>query len=347
MFLNMVAPSLHSEKRFWCTEAGGCAVKMFKEFFMLFSMMAIGLICNKKRWLTGAGTAGLGAFLINLAIPSLILSSTIALEFEGNILIEFVQMTIYSFLFYGIAAMLSRVYVRLRKFPQEMRGMLETMLFFTNNGFMGFPIAMAFWGEKGLLFMVANNLGGIILLWSYGIYRIKLSARVADSIRTEQPIRHRLFGFFRDVLNPNVITIFISLLIAVSGRGEDIPPFIVGLIESLGSLATPLSMIYVGASLDGLKFSTLLRDCLAVEGSFVKMFLLAPLMAFLAYIVGMPLLMCQIMIVSMMMPCAAVVPVMVGAYGIGVGTAARLLFLSTVCSVLTAPLAVWFALGIC
>ena len=56
-----------------------------------------------------------------------------------------------------VAAFFSWFAVRVMKAPAADRGVYQAALTLTNSGFMGFPLALAVFGEKGLFLMIIAN----------------------------------------------------------------------------------------------------------------------------------------------------------------------------------------------
>ncbi len=146
---------------------------MFTQFFLLFSLIAIGYIASRKGWISSGSLDSLGDLLIYIIIPPMLLSSILSLNIEQEILNEFLWMSLYSFGFFVVYFILAKIYIRLFKIPSNHIETMEVSFVIPNNGFMGFPIALAFFGYKGLLFMVANNMVMNIMLF-------KLSQKLDD-----------------------------------------------------------------------------------------------------------------------------------------------------------------------
>jgi predicted permease len=306
---------------------------MFTQFFLLFSLIAIGYIASRKGWISSGSLDSLGDLLIYIIIPPMLLSSILSLNIEQEILNEFLWMSLYSFGFFVVYFILAKIYIRLYKVPSNYIETMEVSFVIPNNGFMGFPIALAFFGYKGLLFMVANNMVMNIMLFTYGIYLIKRS--------NNKDVKISILDAIKQILNPNIIAIIVGLVLGISGLQKYVPLPVEKLIIILGELATPLSMIYIGATLFGSSFNELISDRMIVKATIARALVLPIATLVLLNIFDISVLMGKILFVVSVFPCAAVVPILVAEYGKEVDTSVRMVLFSTILSLLTMPLGVY------
>lgn len=310
---------------------------------MLFSVMGIGAISMKYGWLNGESLEGLANLLMRVAMPALLIHSILSLDIENEVLNEFLLMVVISFGGYFLSATMAAAYTKIRRLPKKHSHMVQVSMLSSNNGFMGFPITVAFFGEHGLLLMLANNLVMNIVLFSYGVHQIQEGNK-----KEGQPtasLGETILLFMKRMMNPNIIAIFIGLAIGAVGLDSFIPEPVMKIISSVGSMATPLSMIYIGASLYGNHFSKLLRDRLVLEASLVRLTLFPLVVIGLMLLLPIPSLMKQILILNITLPTAAIVPVLSGEYGNEREGASRIVLVSTLLSLATTPIGVWLALS--
>ncbi|MGI6732586.1 MAG: AEC family transporter [Anaerovoracaceae bacterium] len=315
---------------------------MFSPFFVLFGLMAVGYLCRKFDWLDDAKNEGLGNILVYIALPSLLLSSMIATEIKGKVLVEFLTMTLLSVAFYFLYALFAALYIKLAKVPRRLDGMVQLSMLTSNNGFMGFPITLAFFGQPGLILMVANNLAMGIVVWSYGLFILKRTKRIFEG--AEHIEKSSVSESLKQIFNNNVVAILIGLAIGIAGINSYIPDPLFQLISIMGSLATPLSMLYIGATLYNSSFSSLFRNRLVLGVSITRLTLFAAASFAILWFLPIPSLMKQISLLVITLPSAAVVPVMTGKYGIGAEESTKIVVLSTLLSLAITPLGVYIAL---
>lgn len=316
---------------------------MFAPFFVLFGLMAIGYLSRKLKWLDESKNEGIGNILVNVAFPCLLVSSMIEIEMEGTVLFDFLKTVLISFGLYGLYALLALCYICIARIPRELGSMVQLSMLTSNNGFMGLPIALAFFGKSGLIPMVANNLAMGVIVFGYGVYILKKSKAEYEQVDVQE--KNTLLGFFKQLLNPMMAGIFIGLFIGILGLSSYIPNAPAQLISILGGLATPLSMIYIGATLYSSSFSSLFKNPLVLGVSLTRLTVFAAITFGLLYFLPITSLMKQILFLVITLPSASVVPVVTAQYGVGSEESVNIVVLSTLLSIAITPLGVYLALN--
>lgn len=317
---------------------------MTTPFILLFGLMAIGFFAGRFSLITEEMNRGLSNILVYLAMPGLLVSSILKLNLEGSMIREFLVMTVMSILFFWLFSLLAIPYMKLTKTPEPLRAMVQLSMLSSNNGFMGFPIAVAFFGHQGLFFMVANNLAMSIVLWTTGVWLLKRckSREEHASVLPKTGFRETL----HQILNPNVISIFVGLALGIAGADAWVPSSIDALLTMVGGLATPLSMIYIGVTLSSTHPAALLKDrfVVGVAATRATIFLLIALA--IVFALPIPALMKQILLLACALPSAAIVPIMTAIYGSGKEEATRIVVFSTILSLVSAPAGVALAVAL-
>lgn len=311
---------------------------MYGQFFMLFGLILVGYYCNKKGYLTAETNKNMGGMVMHVLIPAMLVTTIANIEITDQLLKGFF------FSAAGQAAMmigfgfLMRFYGRWRKVDSSLLPMLDLTTGSLNTGFIGLPVTMIFFGDAGIIYMSAGVLALNLYLWSYGVYVIsgKKSKNMAE-------LGH---SFLKGAINPNCIAILLGLALTMTRAVTFLPEVLMGFLTKVGDLATPLSLIYVGALAGGSGLSKLLQAKLALEISLVKMLAMPALaMLFLAFIPADGLAK-SVFLLSISMPAAVVVPMMVGRYGTGEKMSSDIVLWTTLISMVTLPLSVWLAKGL-
>ncbi len=305
---------------------------MFGQFFVLFALMAIGYFASRKGFLNDEMTVGVGNIVLFFTIPALLFSSLANTKVESEMLTNFASMVGLQFIGSLIFGRIIRWYYRFRNFEEAHLNMLEVTAVSVNNAFIGFPIALLFFGEEAVVYMSAGVLGLNLYVWSVGLYIIKgiKGESVGTMLRT----------LLKGAINPNISSILLGLFASVIGLTAHLPHFVQDFISSLGGISTPLSLIYIGALTGNSGLKYLLRDRETLEASLIKMILM-PIMAF-AFIYFIPVqpIVKTVFFVGMALPSAAIVPMVVGRYGVGVEVSSKMVMLTTAFSMGTLPICV-------
>ncbi|MCR5181768.1 MAG: AEC family transporter [Clostridia bacterium] len=236
----------------------------------VFILMGLGFFLNKRGILPSEMDKVLSRLLMSVTSPCLIISTMASKEIGeglwGNVLTAMGLSVAYFAVFMGIAEIVCR---RILKIPPEQDCGVYMMLFTSiNNGFMGFPITLAIFGEDVLFYMVFFQV--IQLLYLFGPGTVRMHYGDGEAFSKTRALR--------TILGPNTIAAGIGLVImALSLK---LPPFIIEPIDIIGDSTTMLSMLVIGMELGMSDFRAIARNRHLLSMSFIKM-LLCPLVTLL------------------------------------------------------------------
>lgn len=307
---------------------------MYGQFFLLFGLIVVGYYCNKKNWLDRETNKNMGAMVMHVTIPALIVSTIANIEITDTVLKGFFLSVAAQVAIAIVFGYLVRLYSRWRKMDERLLPMLDITTGSMNTGFIGLPVAAIFFGDGGVIYMSAGVLALNLYLWSYGIFVIE--NKKSDGGGMKRTIR-------KIATNVNCLAIFVGLALSLTGVINYLPEMVLTFLKKVGELATPLSLIYIGALAGSSGIMALLKEKTALEISLLKM-------------IGMPLLAWAVMLVvpagdmaksvfllAASLPAAVVVPMMVEQFGYGEKLSSDIVLWSTFISMLTMPACVWLA----
>lgn len=206
---------------------------------VVFSMAAIGLGANKLRVLPSESNKYLISLLLNIATPCLLITSIAGKELTGDTLQVTLITMIGAVLFFFFAMVAGWGFAVVLKVPKEDRGVYISIINMVNNGFMGFPITQASFGDDALYLMVLCNI--ILCIWTYtvGFFQINIGTGQFD----RQTLRRNL----KSMINPCAVASLIGIFLLFTQI--KLPEFLFSLLESVGQISIPLSMLVVGIQL--------------------------------------------------------------------------------------------------
>ena len=308
---------------------------MYGQFFLLFALILVGYYCNKKGWLNRETNKNMSGMVVHVMIPAMIITAIANIEITGAILKGFFLFVLAQFALAVVFGFLMRFYCRKRGLEEKLMPMLDITTGSMNTGFIGLPVAAIFLGETGVMYMSAGVLSLNLYLWSYAICTIESvngkgnggAARTAKKILT----------------NVNCQAVFIGILLAATGASAYIPEMVLTFLKKVGDLATPLSLIYIGALAGSSGIMSLLKEKTAFELSVVKMIGLPLLAILIMMVVPAGPMAKSAFLLAAALPAAVVVPMMVEQYGYGEKLSSDIVLWSTLISMVTMPLCVWIA----
>ena len=285
---------------------------MYGQFFILFGLILVGYYCNKKGYLPLETNKNVGHMVMRVTIPAMLITTIAGIEITDRVLKAFLFSAAGQAAMMVVFGFLMRQYGRKRGLDSRLLPMLDLTAGSLNTGFIGLPVTMIFFGQAGIIYMSAGVLALNLYLWSYGVYLI------SDKKATGAAAIGK--SFLQGAINPNCISILLGLLLAVTHTARFVPT-VAG----------------------GSGIVQLFKEKMALEISVVKMIGM-PALAILAMLfIPADGLAKSVFLLSVCMPSAAVVPMMVGRYGYGDKMSSDIVLWTTVLSMATLPLSVLLA----
>lgn len=294
----------------------------------LFLLIGAGFLAVRAGWLPKAATEPLTALLFKITLPATAFYSMLR-PFTASFLRDALIIMGIDVAAHLIYTALSLVLVRLFRVPAGRRGMWCTCCAFCNNGFMGFPVAYALFGEEGLALAVMLGLAYNLLFYSVGAKLITLDRNTGDG-QIQMPWRKILFS-------PVNLAMVVGLVFFCGQLS--LPVAIATPIQHLSNVTTPLSMFVIGMNLSESRMVDVIRDRDVLSACVVRL-LLFPLLAWaaLAFLPIADSLIFGVFLIIMAMPSPAASVVLGEQYDGCVELGARTVFLSSLLCILTIPL---------
>ena len=305
---------------------------MYGKYLVLFAILCTGWLRRKIDFIDDKMDHSMNKLIVYFAYPCLIVHNIGSLDMTRSLIVDFGITFVLSLVLFYLYGFFCKGYGKLRKFPKEESAVAEFAMATPNNGFMGFPVALIFFGDKGLLLMLAHNAAMNFFIFTYGIKLLKSMQK--DEIKKRAPGQF-VKAVFKLIMNPNILALIIGFAVSLLGFG--IPEAVDEYLLYIGNISTPMAMIFIGSTLSGYKFKDIIKDRVTIEGSAVKLAVLPLLTAAALYFIPIaPVIKC-IVSLGIAFPTAATVSMLAEQEGLEAGIASKILFLSTVVSIATIP----------
>lgn len=202
---------------------------------------------------------------------------------------------------------------------------------FSNGAFIGYPMALAVFGNEGLSLAAIFNIPFCLLFYSLGIYFL-----ASDSTKKDQE-KMTIWQILR--LPLNVFTIIGILFFAMQW---ELPDIILSPMTILSGATTPLAMVIVGMTLSNVKVKDIFGDKIVIFGAICRL-VVFPAVAFLIVSIFnfSNSLILGAMLAIHAAPSSATSTAMSGTYGGNAELSAKIIFVTSVASMFTLPM--WFA----
>lgn len=308
--------------------------------FSCMLMITLGYYLTNRGWFNKETGQLFSKFAMTVTIPLYMVVSMMKSYTKADLMqlgIAVIMPLATMVITYLIGIIASRVI----QVPDYRRGTFRAMFFVANTAFIGFPVNMALFGDKALPIAVMYYLVQSMLFWTFGAYGLSLDgpkfARIEGGEATDVMVPP-VFSLktVKNILSPPLIGAIVA--IAFIFYSVKLPTFINSTFNYLGSMTTPLAMLFIGiaiyiANLRKVRISTDMAVLIAAR------FLIAPAVALTAcHFFPVPDLMRKVFIIEAAMPVMTQVSIAARAYKADANYVAVMTALTTVLSLITIPL---------
>lgn len=305
---------------------------MYGKYFVLFAILFTGWFLRKINFIDDKMNRSINKLIVYFAYPCMIVHNIGSIEMSGKILVQFLTVFFITLVLFYVYGAIAYGYAKLRKLPDHNSNVMEFAMTLPNDGFMGFPVAVLFFGETGLLFMLAHNAAMNFYTFTYGL---KLMRRNDKDLYAKGTPKSVIKALFRLITNPNIIALILGFVISLCGG--NIPEAVDEYLLYLGNISTPMAMIFIGSTLTRCKFMNIIKEVTTIESSLMKLLWLPLITLAAVYFMPITPLMKCIIVLGCSFPTAATVTMLSEQENQDEETACRILFLSTIASAATVP----------
>ena len=296
---------------------------------LVFILLAVpGVIVVKSKMLKSEQSAALSKILLYVGAPFLVIDKMFDISFDSALLKVILVSLALGVAFFALCVFLSR-FVTLRTEKGQAAGIMRFCMIFSNNGFLGFPLAAAVFPDKPLVMvsLVIFNIVCCVFMYTVGVVFVTGDKKAMNVKKA--------------ALNPILIAFIVGLLLSLANVDERLPEASI-YVGHLSGLVTPLSMIILGMKLGEVRFKTLFASAKTYYVSAIKLiavpvFVLAISLALHAFFsIGEDVL--YALFLAFALPTATTATALADGYGGEVNNAVIFTLGTTMLSVITVPL---------
>ena len=296
---------------------------------VILGMILVGFVMGEKGWFDDKSRGLIAKLVTQIALPCYMLY-TITQRFTAADLLKMLPElrfpTLSMVILLGIATAVARIFA----VKKERRGLFISMFFNSNTIFVGLPLPInqALFGDVSIPYVLIYYMCNTTFFWTLGTYLIQRDG--------EGDAEFDLRTSLKKIFSPPLVSFMLGLIIVI--LHIKLPSFLASDLQYLGSLTTPLSMIFIGLSVSnaGVKQLVLKKDQLLI---LLGRFVFAPLlMAAIVYWAPLPTLMKQVFIIQSAMPVMTNAPVVAKLYGADSDYAAVMVTETTLATMIVIPI---------
>lgn len=295
---------------------------VLSQMIVLFIVLLIGVLANKKGIINDQIEKSLSWIVINIANPALIISSSLSKNknISGK---DLAGVMIIAIAMYVGLIILAYIITKLLRVNKKEMGAYMVMFVFSNIAFMGYPVISGIFGKGALLYALLFSLPFNILIYTYGVLAIGGNSKLSNLQLSK-------------ILNIGVLACLVSILLFAIKI--PVPNFIKTLIDMLGNLSAPLSMMVIGSSLVKMDLKSVMKNYKMMIFIAVKQLLFPILAAFAIRGIIDSELIFGIVVIMLAMPVASMTAMLANQYNGDYKLVSEGVAFSTIVSVISIPL---------
>ncbi len=301
----------------------------FEAVLSVFMLLVLGFVLTIKGKINGTVASFMSWFVVNITSPLNIFGSVMTSFSSAEIpnIPKYVAIPLVSHILGFLAGFLI---VKLFKVEKKYAGSLIIMTALNNTIFMGLPVNLAMFGEASVPFVLYYYISNMILFWTLGIFCL------SGKVEKQKPI-----DVVKKIIPPPLYGMFAGialLLISTYVTPVTIPDFIMDTFDSVGSMTTPIAMMYIGFVLADRGLKNIKIDKNILLGLCAR-FIVGPAITIVVLsFIPMDPLMKNVFTVQAFMPVMATQSIVAQRYGADPYFPAVMVSLSTVISLIILPL---------
>ncbi|MCO7125649.1 AEC family transporter [Sporolactobacillus shoreicorticis] len=300
-------------------------------------MIGLGYFLKKFQWFDENFGKSISSLITKVALPASIFVSVLK-YLSRHSLLQLSGSLIYPILAVIVSYLIAYALVKILKIRPGRRGIFMNAVVNANTIFIGLPLNIALFGDKSLPYFLIYYITNTVSTWAFGVYLISNDDPTKSSVKKEG----RRGINWKKVLPPPLLGFIVGLVFLI--LNIPVPAFINSTLTYVGSIVTPLSLIYIGIVLYNAGFSSMKfeRDTIiALLGRFV----ISPLVLITLILSGMhitgtqlPTMLIQTLVVQSATPMLAVLPILANEAHGDVKYATNVVTTSTVLFVIVIPI---------
>ena len=295
--------------------------EIIKKMLLLVLLVLVGFFANKKGMMDQKFSSRLSRFLLDIAVPAVLLSSGMSddISFAPK---EVLYLFLLALIIFAISGVISFFVPAIIKAKPDEAGTYRVLTAFPNSIFMGYPMVAAFFGSIAIIYPAIFAIPFNIALFSI--------SPIMFGIRTEEKIG------LKDIFNS--CTIFSALAMVLILLPFQMPQLIKDFCGSLGGITSPLALVIIGSNLADISLKDSFRNPKMYLFSLFRLIILPIMSYFLLrpFVTDRVVLGCATIMAGL--PSAATATLLAAKYGGGESLSSQGVVMTTVFSVITIPM---------
>lgn len=304
-----------------------------EQVIVLFLLILVGYVIKKLKVISNDMNRDISNLVMNVALPAFIITA-MNFSFKPEVLIKSGKLIMISSFIYFFVIIFSAFITKIIKVKGQTKDVFQYTIVFSNVGYMGYPVVKALMGDIGVFYAALYNLPFNILIWTIGVYFLTRNGDKGDGDNPDKGLNLSIKRF----INPGLVAIIIGFILFLFSI--ELPYPIYRTLEIMGSLTTPLAMIFIGSILADVKSTEIFTERKVFIVCIIRLLILPLMVMLILKSLGFEEHLLTIPVIITAMPAAANAAIMASKFKNDYHLTSKIVFLSTFFSLFTIPLVV-------
>ena len=302
-------------------------IQALSSLVTILAVITLGYLLQAKGWFQEGFSKSIADLILKIALPASIFISVLKFITREQ-LVSFFGTSLYPLVAVILGYIVAWGAVVLFKVPVGRRGIMLNTFVNANTVFMGLPLNLSLFGEEAMPYFLVYYVMNTLSIFTVGTYVVAI----------DRPGVNKTKGIeWKSLCSPPLISFLMAL--GVVALGIPTPTFAQNSISIVGSLVTPLSLMYIGINLKQSGLGTLRLDrdiVLALAGRFI----IFPMLMVLVLLMGGTdnMLLKETFIIQSTIPTLVIMPILAAEAGGDIDFATNVVTMTTIAYLAILPL---------
>lgn len=302
----------------------------FNGVFTIMLIIAVGFIMERRGWVSEACIVFISRIVNYVSLPTFMITSILGrfnrqqlLGMADGLMVPIVTMVAG----YFVAKLMAHHFV---SNPRH-KAIFTIGVAFANTIFIGLPLCVALFGETAVPYIMLYYMANTFLFWTVGVHDLAADNGTNVPLLSKETVK--------SVFSPSLIGFFIGVGMALMNLNLPAPIF--RAFSILGSMMTPLAMVFIGIGMSRNDWGNFKVDkelIFAVIGRFV---VCPSIVLAIIFFVPMEPLMGRVFVIMSAMPAMANISIVSQHYGGDYQYAAMQVAVTTIAAIFVLPIYMW------
>ena len=302
----------------------------FNGILTILIMVAVGFYLDRKGWFSEESVALISRLVNYICLPTYMLTNILS-QFKHDQLISLSHGLIVPLISMLAGYCISIFLGRMLGVPRAHQGIFYTCVAFSNTIFIGLPLGIALFGDAGAPYIMIYYMVNTTLFWTIAFHDL------ATCSGTETP----LFSCktLRSIISPPLMGFMLGVAMVL--LEWSLPEPIFRSFHYLGSMTTPLAMLFIGIAMSKTNWKEIALGKELVAAMLGR-YLICPWIVFLIIpFFHLEPMMEKVFVIMAAMPAMTNTAIVAKSYGGDYKYAAMLTAVSTVLAIVVIPFYMW------